>query len=223
MEPLLAGEYLEGDVMDDDIQFTEDLGLVVSGEMGLEIANPIYREIVPRVLTSTLEKQLRVVAAPYVAADGKLLFDRFLDDFRTFWLANAEFFLKRQPYSEAAAELIFMAYLQKLINGGGYRRGTAIDREFGVGSGRIDILITWPLPNGEVERFAVELKVWRRDRDPDPLNQGLDQLSAYLDRLGLSRGTLILFDRRPSAPPLPERASRSETTHQGRQITVLRL
>ncbi|MCP4589122.1 MAG: AAA family ATPase, partial [bacterium] len=48
MEPLLAGEYLEGDVMDDDIQFTEDLGLVVSGEMGLEIANPIYREIVPR-------------------------------------------------------------------------------------------------------------------------------------------------------------------------------
>ncbi|MCP4664624.1 MAG: hypothetical protein GY856_55280 [bacterium] len=50
--------------MDDDIQFTEDLGLVVSGEMGLEIANPIYREIVPRVLTSTLEKQLRVVRLP---------------------------------------------------------------------------------------------------------------------------------------------------------------
>ncbi|MCP4662127.1 MAG: hypothetical protein GY856_42535 [bacterium] len=55
--------------MDDDIQFTEDLGLVVSGEMGLEISNPIYREIVPRVLISTLEKQLRVTSAPYVAAE----------------------------------------------------------------------------------------------------------------------------------------------------------
>ncbi len=38
-----------------------------------------------------------------------LLFDRFLDEFRVFWLANAKFLLKRQPYSEAAAELIFMA------------------------------------------------------------------------------------------------------------------
>ncbi len=223
MEPLLAGEYLEGDVMDDDIQFTEDLGLVVSGEMGLEIANPIYREIIPRVLTSTLEKQLRVVVAPYVGADGRLDFDRVLDDFRTFWLAHAEFFLKRQRYSEAAAELIFMAYLQKLTNGGGLRRGTAIDREFAVGSGLIDLLITWPLPGGERQRFAVELKVWRRDRDPDPLDKGLEDLSAYLDRLGLSRGTLIIFDRRPSAPPLPERSCRDETTHHGRRITVLRL
>jgi hypothetical protein len=223
VEPLLAGEYLEGDVMDDDIQFTEDLGLVVSGEMGLQIANPIYREIVPRVLTSTLEKQLRVTAAPYVADDGRLLFDRFLDEFRAFWLANAEFFLQRQPYSEAAAELIFMAYLHKLINGGGYRRGTSIDREFAVGCGRIDLLITWPLPGGERERFAVELKVWRRDRDPDPLDQGLEQLGEYLDRLDLAEGTLIVFDRRPGAASLPERTSRDETVHQGHRITVLRL
>ncbi len=223
IEPLLGGQYLEADVMDDDIQLTEDLGLVVSGDMGLEIANPIYREIVPRVLTSTLEKQLRVTAAPYVAAGGRLLFGRFLDEFRAFWLANAEFFLERQPYSEAAAELIFMAYLHKLVNGGGYRRGTSIDREFAVGSGRIDLLITWPLPGGKAERFAVELKVWRRDKDPDPLDQGLEQLNAYLERLGLSAGTLILFDRRPSAAPLPERASRSEVTHEGRRITVLRL
>ncbi len=223
LEPLLAGRYLEADVLDDDIQFTEDLGLVVSGEMGLEIANPIYREIVPRVLTSTLEKQLRVAAAPYIAADGGLLFDRFLDEFRDFWLANAEFFLERQPYSEAAAELIFMAYLHKLVNGGGYRRGTSIDREFAVGSGRIDLLVTWPLPDGDRQRFAIELKVWRRDRDADPLDQGLEQLSSYLERLGLCEGTLILFDRRPNAPPLPERLSRSETTHEGRRITVLRL
>ncbi len=99
----------------------------------------------------------------------------------------------------------------------------SIDREFAVGSGRIDLLITWPLPSGERQRFAVELKVWRRDRDPDPLDQGLEQLSAYLERLGLSEGTLILFDRRPGAPPLPERSSRSENVHQGRRITVLRL
>ena len=44
------------------------------------------------------------------------------------------------------------------------------------------LLINWPLPSGERQRFAVELKVWRRDRDPDPLDQGLEQLSAYPER-----------------------------------------
>ncbi len=84
-------------------------------------------------------------------------------------------------------------------------------------------MITWPLPSGEAEPFAVELKVWWRDRDPDPLSQGQDQLSDYLDRLGLSDGTLLLFDRRPCAPPLPGRASRTKTTHQRHRISVLRL
>ena len=34
---------------------------------------------------------------------------------------------------------------------------------------------------------------------------------------------LVLPDRRPDAPPLPERCSRTEVEHDGRQITVLRL
>jgi hypothetical protein len=73
-----------------------------------------------------------------------------------------------------------------------------------------------------VERFAVELKVWR-DREADPLEAGLEQLAGYLDRLGLDRGTLILFDRRSDAPPLPDRVERSEREHGGRRITVWRM
>ena len=88
-----------------------------------------------------------------------------------------------------------------------------------MGGGRIDLLIRWPLPSGEVERFAVELKVWRRG--PDPLEKGLTQLGGYLDRLGLDHGTLILFDQRPDAAA--ERAEQSAEERDGRQITVLRL
>ena len=40
IEPILAGELLPADVLDDDIQFVQDLGLVVSGPQGLQIANP---------------------------------------------------------------------------------------------------------------------------------------------------------------------------------------
>jgi len=216
LEPILTGELLPPDLLDDDVRFVKDLGLVASGPGGLEIANPIYREVIPRALTWVMQDTLPVPPAPFIADDGTLRFDKILDDFRAFWCQNAEFFLTRQPYSEAAAQLVFMAYLQRIVNGGGF-----IDREYAVGSGRIDLCVRWPLPAG-VERWAVELKVWRSGR-PDPLDDGLQQLGGYLDRLGLERGTLILFDGRRQAPPVPERCSRTEVEHGGRTITVLRL
>jgi hypothetical protein len=73
-----------------------------------------------------------------------------------------------------------------------------------------------------VERHAIELMVWR-DGESDPLARGLDQLAAYLDRLGLTEGTLILFDGRRGAPPLRERAARQEVEHAGRRVRVVRL
>ncbi|HBL30785.1 MAG TPA: polyketide biosynthesis operon protein CyrO [Acidobacteria bacterium] len=215
IEPILAGEMLSPDVLDDDIQFVEDLGLVARSA-GLEIANPIYREIIPRALTNVVQRSLPLPQVAFVAPDGKLRRDVLLDEFRTFWCQHAEFFLERQPYTEAAAQLVFMAYLQRVVNGGGF-----IDREYAVGSGRIDLCVRWPFPGG-VERWALELKVWRKGR-PDPLPEGLEQLSTYLDRLGLAEGTLILFDGRPESPPLPERCSRGELEHQGRRIGVVRL
>jgi len=216
LEPILAGELLSPDVLDDDIQFVKDLGLVTSGPSGLEIANPIYREIIPRALTNVLQDSLPVPRAPFIAADGTLRFDKLLEDFKSFWCEHAEFFLQRQPYSEAAAQLIFMAYLQRIVNGGG-----VIDREYAVGSGRIDLCVRWPHPGG-LQRWAVELKVWRDGR-PDPFQDGLEQIGGYLERLGLDDGTLILFDVRSQAPPVAERCSRTEAEHGGRRIVALRL
>ncbi len=215
IEPILAGELLSPDVLDDDVQFVEDLGLVARSA-GLEIANPIYREIIPRALTAVVQRSLPLPQVAFVGADGRLLRDVLLDEFRTFWCQHAEFFLERQPYAEAAAQLVFMAYLQRVVNGGGF-----IDREYAVGSGRIDLCVRWP-HSGGAERWALELKVWRDGR-PDPLSEGLEQLSAYLDRLGLDQGALVLFDGRSQAPPLPERCSRREIEHRGRRIEVVKL
>jgi hypothetical protein len=50
-----------------------------------------------------------------------------------------------------------------------------------------------------------------------------DQLDRYLDRLSLDTGTLVIFDRRPEAPPWPERTTLSTTlTPTGRRVTLLR-
>ena len=225
--PILTGNYPRDDVLDDDIQFVKDLGLVAPGAGMLEIANPIYLEIIPRALTAATEAFLPVRRGAYIAADGRLLWDELLDGFTGFWKSNAEWMLRRQPYSEAAAQLVISAWLHRVVNGGAEIEArpagvAAIDREYAVGSGRVDLLVRWPLPEGGIERFAAELKV-RRDGDGDPLEDGLAQLSEYLDRLGLDAGTLVLFDQRQNAPPVAERCSRAETEHGGRRITVLRL
>jgi hypothetical protein len=73
-----------------------------------------------------------------------------------------------------------------------------------------------------MQREAIELKAWAPGR-PDPLKVGLRQLDGYLDRFRLDSGTLIIFDRRPTAPPITDRTQLSkETTPSGRTITLLR-
>lgn len=114
-----------------------------------------------------------------------------------------------------------MGFLHRIVNGGGY-----IDREYGVGRGRIDILVRWPHPgpdSGRAQQWeAIELKV-RHHNSADPLQDGLTQLDTYLDRFGLHEGTLVIFDRRRNAPPINERTTVTETiTPTGKAVTVVR-
>jgi hypothetical protein len=95
-----------------------------------------------------------------------------------------------------------------------------------VGRGRIDLLVRWPYRDGEgrraVQREAAELKVWRPG-ESDPLAEGLAQLDAYLDRLSLPTGVLVVFDRRPAAAPIAERTRFAQAASpSGRTVTVLR-
>lgn len=169
LEPILAGESPDPEVFDDDYQFVETLGLVALGESGLEIANPIYNEIIPRALTAVAERFVPMRRAAYVQEDGRLDWPALLDGFTAFWKRNAEWMLRQQPYSEAAAQMVFMAFLHRLVNGPELDptgRIATVDREFAVGSGRVDLLVRWPLKGHETQHFAVELKV-RRNKDGD--------------------------------------------------------
>ena len=140
--------------------------------------------------------------------------DRLLEVFRAFRCEHAELYLERQPYHEAAAQLVFMAYLQRVVNGGGL-----VDREYGVGRGRIDLHVRWNGPTG-LERWGIELKTWR-DRSPDPLPKALDQLHTYLAKLGLGKGILVVFDQRSTAPPIAERSRREGIKHRGKTVDVV--
>jgi hypothetical protein len=221
IEPLIAGELPEVDgTFNDDVSYLRDLGLIAQGR-GVRIANPIYREVIVRVLGESTEAVIEADPRSFVLPDGRLDFRRLLEEFADFWCQHGEILERRDYYHEAAPQLVMMGFLHRIVNGGGY-----IDREYGLGRGRIDLTVRWPYtdPDGKRawQREAVELKVWR-DGKPDPVGQGLKQLDAYLDRFTLDRGTLVIFDRRRSAPPPPERTTFIEDrTPSGRPVTVLR-
>jgi hypothetical protein len=124
-------------------------------------------------------------------------------------------------YHESAAQLILMAFLQRVVNGGGI-----VTREYGIGRRRIDLLVSWPWVDAEgkkqLQREALELKVWREGRK-DPLAEGLKQIDAYLTGLGLEEGVLVLFDQRAAAAPVEDRTrEESAETATGKRIRVLR-
>jgi hypothetical protein len=210
IEPMLAGRTL-GDVPLDDLRFVQDLGLVrMTKEGGLDVANPIYKEVIPRVLTATPSASLPRIPATWLTPDGKLDAVKLRDAFLAFWRQHGEPLLGSAPYHEIAPHLVLMAFLHRVVNGGG-----SIDREYAIGTGRMDLLV-----RHGAERLAIELKV---RRDEDPLAEGLAQLDAYLAGLGLETGWLVIFDRRPGLVRVADRTTAEEaTTPGGRRVTVIR-
>ncbi|GMV42751.1 MAG: hypothetical protein AMXMBFR64_44670 [Myxococcales bacterium] len=216
--PLLAGEPGEpGDSYDDDLQFVRDLGLVTQGNPPA-VANPIYREVVVRVLAGFAEASIQLPDRTWVR-DGRLDLQAMLDAFADFWREQGAALAPKMPYHEVAAQLVLFAWLQRIVNGGGF-----IDREYGVGMRRIDVLVRWPVPSekGGWQREALELKV-RRDDTADPTPEGLRQIEGYLSSLGLGHGWLVVFDRRTGAPPVATRTRFVEATTPalGLRVTVL--
>ncbi len=212
MQPILAGGALD-DVPEDDRQYVMDLGLVrrVNGG-GLEIANPLYREVIPRVLSGGPRDSLPRIQPTWLNADSTLNVAALLSAFLAFWRQHGQPLLKSAPYHEIAPHLVMMAFLDRVANGGG-----RLTREYAIGSDRMDLHLRYG-----AAQVGIELKVWRDGR-PDPLAQGLEQLDGYLSGLGLTTGWLVIFDRRTGQPDISERTSTEKATSlAGREITVIR-
>lgn len=180
---MLKGDRTEGDTLDDDLAYVLGLGLVRIHEGALEIANPIYREVVPRALTFSQQVGIANQPAWYVRNDGSLDVPKLMADWQVFWRKDGHLAAEGFSYREAGPHLMLMAFLQRVLNGGG-----RIEREYGLGRGALDLLVFW-----KSERHAIEVKL-RRDTETEA--EALEQLAGYLDRLGLVEGWLVMFDLR---------------------------
>ncbi len=212
IEPMLTGQIFVPS--DADRQYLIDLGLVRQSKSGLEPANGIYAEVMPRVLSESPQSMMHIdlIESSWLGVNGKMDPQRFMKNFFVFWREHGEAMMKTTAYHEAASTLVLMAYLQRVVNGAG-----RIEREYAAGSGRMDLLVV----HNEV-RMAIEVKVWRENR-VNPEKDGLIQIERYLNRLDLSDGFLVIFDERAEPLPWEQRMQSSQaTTASGRVITVLR-
>jgi hypothetical protein len=191
IQPLILGEEFAVDKLSDDYLYTRDLGIIRDGNNQTEPANPIYAELIIRTLNWNAQDALRTkykdYDVPHYLKDGKINITALLKDFQSFWRENSEIWTTRYKdnfyqYDEAAPHLVIQAFLQRVINGGGY-----IDREMALGTNRCDICIEW-----QEQKYPIELKILRNEKS---VSDGLEQLSVYMDKCGVGEGWLVLFDR----------------------------
>ncbi|MBR1682949.1 MAG: AAA-like domain-containing protein [Bacteroidaceae bacterium] len=220
IEPILANseEADEGLIPSDDVLYVQDMGLIaVERGKPRRIANGIYREIIPRELTWSTQDSLVQQPQWYQRPDGRIDVEKLLLDFQQFFRQNSDSWIQKFDYAEAGPQLLLQAFLQRIVNGGGY-----IDREYGLGRKRTDLLIRKPLTEGyggPVQRVVLELKI-KREALETVIEKGLQQTAEYMDLVGaVDEGHLIIFDR-SNEKTWEERIWHRSYDYQGRTIVV---
>ena len=188
IEPIVGGLPGLPDVNPDDVESARNLGLIASTDP-VRIANPIYREVIPRILARRVEETVAADEERYDDADGSLDVPKLLTAFQQFFRENAEWWSQGFTYREAAAQVLLQAFLHRVVNADGH-----ITREYGLGMGRADLRITWRKA-GAPQVFVIECKVKRaRDGLDAVIRRGAAQTAAYMDRRQASEGHLVVFD-----------------------------
>ena len=189
LDPILAGAEGRPDFTDDDALYVNDLGLVTATSP-VRIANPIYGEVIPRLLARRVEMTMPHDDTRFLRTDGGLEVSALLRAFQQFFRENAEWWSQGSGFREYGAQVLLQAFLQRVVNAGGH-----ITREHGLGRGRTDLLISWRKQD-EPQVFVIECKV-RRQRDglDEVIRRGALQTAGYAGRSGAAEGHLLVFDR----------------------------
>jgi len=212
IEPIVAGQEEPNQLSEDDVQYVEDLGLI-STKGQLRIANQIYQEVIPRLLTYTTQLTITQEPSWYIRPeDGSLDVDKLLSAFQQFFRQHSEHWIERFDYKEAGPQLLLQAFLQRIVNSGG-----RVEREYGLGHLRTDLLLIWPYSSG-VQQVVIELKIADGSLSYT-IEKGLKQITEYADRCGTNEAHLVIFDRDKSKT-WEEKIFTQKEIYQGKQIKI---
>jgi hypothetical protein len=218
IESILIGDVDPEDLPVDDILYVRDLGLIKT-HPNLRISNKIYQEVIPRELTFGTQLTITHETFWYVREDGRLDMDKLLRAFQQFFREHSESWLERFEYKEAGPQLLIQAFLQRIVNSGG-----RVEREYGLGRKRTDLLILWPvgadnlLYAEEVQKVVIELKILYKSLDRT-IEEGLKQTYEYMDKCSADEAHLVIFDRRENIS-WDEKIFEREEEYRGKKIRI---
>jgi hypothetical protein len=179
----------------------------------IEPANPIYSEVIIRKLSSDAQAELNNPKYPYrmprYLKNGRIDMDYLMHDFQQFWHANSDIWVEKLEYHEAAPHLVLMAFLQRVINGGGQ-----IIREMATGTGRLDLCLIY-----NEQKYPIELKIRYGEKYRE---EGIDQTFRYMNLHCCNEGWLVIFDRR-STLKWEDKLYVKKETRNGKTVTVVGL
>ena len=176
----------------DDEQYCIDLGLIKESDGGLVISNEIYKEIIPRELTESKQREFQAIFRPvWINENGTLNTDKLFTMFQDFWRENSDIWASHiNGYQEAAPHLVFQAFLQRVANGNG-----RIEREYALARGRTDLMLKWKSENSE-QKIVIELKILTNKKSYKTVKmKALEQTANYSDTFNATENHILIFDR----------------------------
>ena len=195
MESLMIGKTDPLLSESEDFRLCLDLGLVTRERGTPSVANPIYREILARQLTTGPQDAIPEPEWQWEKSDGSLDMDALLKEFQKFWRRNSEMWEERMNYTEAFPHLLLMAFLQRVLNGGGH-----IDREYAAGRGRLDLAVEY-----NKKMHIIEIKLIHSYNTPEEVyEEGITQITKYRNSIdSTAPAYLVIFDRRSETKQKP--------------------
>jgi len=184
----LSAEKVEFNIYNSVIDLGVMHGIFKTSGPYVRIHNRIYEELIYNYMATDfrIKELLKTRAGAYtfeeyyLNEDGSLEFEKVLLKFQEFM--KKEYSKRDEAFLERNGRLIFLAFLKPIINGKGYDFKEAQVSE----EKRMDVVVTY-----ERKKFIAELKIWHGKKAHE---NGIIQLSSYLETQGLNNGYLVIFD-----------------------------
>jgi len=162
-------------------------GILAEAHGRIAISNRVYEQRIATYMQSKKElADLRKISFYHefgYLKDDKLDMQFILSKFQEFM--KEHYSEKDTAFLEREGRLVFMSFLKPIINGKGFMWKEPVVSD----ERRMDIVVTY----GKEQKEVIELKIWRGE---EYHQEGLKQLSDYLDFQGIKNGYLLIYDFR---------------------------
>ena len=221
---------LENGASLDDIEYTRDLGVIKqignNDNQQWRFSNKLYAEVIPRriVASSSIAVSGIVRSDFFELENGKLKMQQLMEAFLSFSLEHFRSIPANMLPHERVYHMIFYAFLQRIVNGGG-----RINREYPINDDAVDVLIeiAYKDKSGKkaLQKEVVELKTYRPTNTAgfkSFVKSGKDQLvEKYLTPLRQQVGYLIVWDQKTTTGEQQTSHEWIEEDYKGKKLYII--